>query len=97
MDKILFGLVLILIFLVIIVNINQVETTSAEELKKLPFDRRSLYIKMTELYDKLYKKTIVMPPKKLDKNYETFVKLRYSSYTSRGLLYFNALCGYLLL
>lgn len=56
MDKILFGLVLILIFLVIVVNINQVETTSAEELKKLPFDKRSLYIKMTELYDKLYKK-----------------------------------------
>ncbi|WP_126992613.1 hypothetical protein [Thermosipho globiformans] len=56
MDKVLFGLVLILIFLVIVVNINQVEATSAEELKKLPFDKRSLYIKMTELYDKLYKK-----------------------------------------
>jgi hypothetical protein len=39
----------------------------------------------------------VMHPEKLDRNYETFVKLRYSSYTSRGLLYFNALCGYLLL
>ncbi|MDK2887077.1 MAG: hypothetical protein PWP54_1657, partial [Thermosipho sp. (in: thermotogales)] len=31
-----------------------------------------------------------MHPEKLDRNYETFVKLRYSSYTSRGLLYFNA-------
>ncbi|ABR30856.1 hypothetical protein SU69_05095 [Thermosipho melanesiensis] len=54
MDKILFFLTLFLIVIIIVINYNQV--ISPNEIKKLPWDKRSLYIKMNEIFNELYNK-----------------------------------------
>ncbi|MBT1248059.1 MULTISPECIES: hypothetical protein [unclassified Thermosipho (in: thermotogales)] len=56
MDKILFIITFILIILIIVINYNQAVIESPYELKKLPWNKRSLYIKMNETFNELYHK-----------------------------------------